>query len=227
MDRQEKDCRKLCKDRGWSVIEKPYIDNDISAADPKKKRPEYQRLLKDIATGKVNAVVVWDEDRLHRQTLELEGFVSVCESAGMTQLASVGGDTDLNDEGALFMLRIKGAVAAQEVAKMRKRIRRKKLEIAESGAFSGGARPFGYEADGLTIRDSEAALIREAASRVLEGSTIYSIRKDWNERGITTATGKPWSYTSFKTVLTGPRIAGKRQHGRNDKKQPIIVGDAA
>jgi len=226
VDRQEKDCRKLCEDREWEVIEPIYVDNNISASG-KAERKEYQRLLKDIRRGIVDALAVWDIDRLARKPTELEDFVAKCDAAGVTKLAFVGGTIDLGTGDGLLVARIKGAVAAEEVRKTGQRIRRKKLELAESGAFSGGARPFGYEADGLTIRESEAALIREAASRVLEGSTIYSIRKDWNERGITTANGKPWSYTSFKTVLTGPRIAGKRQHGKDDKKQPIIIGDAA
>jgi len=220
VDRQEEDCRKLCADRGWTVAG-VYVDNDISAADPKKKRPEYQRLLKDIQSGQIDAVVVWDEDRLHRQPRELEEFVTVCETAGMTTLASVGGDTDLNDDNALFMLRIKGAMAAQEVAKIRKRIQRQKLESAEKGLDSGGGRPFGFESDRVTINDDEAVLIREAATRVLEGSTLYSIRNDWTERGITSVTGKKWSYTALKTMLIRPRTAGLRQH------QGTVVGDAS
>ena len=114
VERQERDCRKLCADRGWTVAG-VYCDNHISAADPKKKRPEYERLLKDIASGQIGAVVVWSEDRLHRRPSELESFVTACETADMAQLASVGGDVNLNDPGALMVLRIKGNVAAYEV----------------------------------------------------------------------------------------------------------------
>jgi len=226
VDRQEQDCRTLCEDRGWTVIEPIYVDNNISASG-KAERAQYQKLLQDIEQGSVDALAVWDIDRLARKPTELEHFVATCDAAGVTQLAFVGGTIDVATGDGLLVARIKGAVAAEEVRKTGQRIRRKKLEIAESGAFSGGARPFGYEADGMTVRGSEAAVIREAASRILEGSTLYSIRKDWNERGITTAHGKPWSYTSLKTVLTGPRIVGKRQHGKDGDGRPIIIGEAA
>jgi len=251
VDRQEADCRKLCQERGWTVVEPPYIDNDITAADPKKKRKEYARLLKDITNGRVNAVVVWDEDRLHRQPAELEGFVSVCDIAGMTTLASVGGDTDLSDEGALFMLRIKGAVAAQEIAKMRKRARRKMVELAERGEFKGGTRPFGYgvrpvddspEAKAEAqkhineINEAEAVLIRQAVDHIIEGGTLYAIQQDWQGRVATTRGASNWSMTALRQMLTSPRIAGLRQHGREvigktdsgkpKYGRPIIVGEA-
>jgi site-specific DNA recombinase len=220
VDRQVQDCRALCDRNGWVVVG-PYVDNDISAADPKKKRPEYLRMLDDIRARRVDAVVVWDEDRLHRQPIELEEFVAVCESAEMSRLASVGGDTDLNDSGALMLLRIKGAVAAAEVAKMRKRQKRKKQELAAAGAYGGGVKPFGYDRDGVTVVETEAALIREAAARVMEGSSLYSIRKDWKERGIKTATGKnEWSVTALRAMLIAPRVAGLRQH------EGVVVGDA-
>jgi site-specific DNA recombinase len=169
VDRQVTDCRKLCRERGWGVAGE-YVDNSISAADPRKVRPEYQRLLADIRQGKLDAVVVWDADRLHRQLGELVDFVAAGETAGLRLLGSVGGDIDLNDENALMLLQFKVAMAAAEAKKVRKRILRKKLELAERGRYSGGGtRPFGYERDGTTVRESEAELIREAARRVLEG----------------------------------------------------------
>jgi site-specific DNA recombinase len=35
VERQETDCRRRCAERGWDVIEPPYFDNDITAADPR------------------------------------------------------------------------------------------------------------------------------------------------------------------------------------------------
>ena len=222
VERQVDDCRRLCSDRGWDVIEPPYVDNDVSAADPRKRRPDHERLMTDIKSGRVDAVVVWDVDRLYRQPRELEPFVEACEGAGLRTLGSVGGDIDLNDEAALLMLRMKVNMGAFEIAKMRKRIRRKKLELAERGSYhGGGTRPFGFERDGVTVRESEAELIREAAQRVLSGGSLYSIRQNWTERGVPTVTGTRWSVVSIKRTLTRPRTAGLRQH------QGAILGEAA
>ncbi len=93
--------------------------------------------MEDITRGKVDVVVVYKEDRLHRQPIELEQFVAGAKSAGMTKLYSVkSGFTDLSDSAALMILRIKGDVAAHEVDQLRDRVVRKKraqavLRIAE------------------------------------------------------------------------------------------------
>ena len=211
VERQEKDCRKLCTDRGWPVVD-VYCDNDISATNPRRKRPEYDRLLHDIAAGRIDSVVVYAEDRLHRRPAELETFVAACDTAGLTKLASVSGDVNLNDPDALLMLRLKGAMAAREVAVLQRRLKRKFLDKAERGEFHGGGRPFGYETDGIKVRESEALLIRQAAQRVLEDGSLRAIAKDWNERGIRTSWDKPINETGLRKILTSARVVGRVQH---------------
>jgi DNA invertase Pin-like site-specific DNA recombinase len=231
VERQLQDCRALCAKRGWTVApDAEYVDNDISAAKPGKKRPEHERLMGDIRAGKLDAVVVWDEDRLYRQPRELEPFVDACEVVGLRTLASVGGDMDLNDENALFMLRMKVNVAAMEVAKIRKRVRRQKQERAEKGLNHGGKRAFGFEKDGVTIRENEAVLIRAACNRILEGGSVTGICRDWNKMGVSTVMGTGgWTLTRMRQMLLSPRLAGIRQyHGEEVGKavwDPILQED--
>jgi len=143
--RQEKDCRSLCNAEGWTVDDSDvYIDNDISAADPSKTRPASDRLVRAIRARKADVVVVAVEDRLHRQPAELEEFVAICGRAKMRLLASPrGGQTRLDDPDALFLLRIKGNMAAREIDVLRRRVQRKHQELAEQGKYHGGRRPFG------------------------------------------------------------------------------------
>ena len=68
-------------------------------------------MLDDIRAGSVDALVVWNLDRLHRQPKELEEFFEVCDAARLTALASVTGDTDLATHDGRFLARILGAVA--------------------------------------------------------------------------------------------------------------------
>jgi DNA invertase Pin-like site-specific DNA recombinase len=64
--RQQLDCEQEAKRRGWTVAA-VYVDDDISAFDRRKVRPEYQRLLSDIAGDLRDGVMTWRLDRLHRQ----------------------------------------------------------------------------------------------------------------------------------------------------------------
>jgi DNA invertase Pin-like site-specific DNA recombinase len=63
-------CRKLAADPGWEVGEK-YIGNDFSAYSG-KQRPNYLRMLDEVASGARDGVVVYHQDRLTRRPRELE-----------------------------------------------------------------------------------------------------------------------------------------------------------
>ena len=55
VERQLEDCRALCTAKGWTVDSgSEYVDNDISATKG-KPRPEYERLLADIESGRIEA----------------------------------------------------------------------------------------------------------------------------------------------------------------------------
>jgi hypothetical protein len=112
-------------------------------------------------------------------------------------------------------------MAAAEVRKTSRRVLRKKQELAEAGKYAGGSRPFGYEADGVTIRPLEAAEIDVAAKRFVAGWTLYRIRADWAERVPTTRPDRKWSPIAIRRILASERIAGLRVH----QGQLVLVTD--
>src|SRR4051794_35100235 len=94
VQRQEDDCRKLAKRRGWKV-KRVYCDNDISAFKG-RRRPEYERLCADIGKGDIDSVIAWDPDRLHRSTTELETFIALVEQTGAKVETVNAGEYDLS-----------------------------------------------------------------------------------------------------------------------------------
>lgn len=211
--RQEADCRLLAGKMGWTVAS-VYTDNDVSATS-NRLREAYQRMLQDIRAGEIDAVVVWDVDRLTRKPRELEDIIELAERHH-TALASVGGEIDLATPQGKLMARIKGNVARHEAEQVSRRAKAKHAELAAAGrAHGGGTRPYGFEADRLTHRATEVAVLREVADRLLNGVTLMSVCQDLTQRGDLTVTGRPWNSGSLRKALTSPRIAGLRQH-RND-----------
>lgn len=209
--RQEADCLAWCERQGWTVAE-VLTDNDVSAYSG-KARPQYRRLTEGIEAGTFDALVVWHPDRLHRSPVELEGFIDLVERHRIAVATVTAGDYDLTTPDGRLTARIIGAVARKESEDKSRRLRRKHLELAEAGKVSGGGRrPFGYEADRVTIRPTEADEIRRAMARVLGGDSLRSIVHDWNARGVATVTGAAWSPTTLKRLLMSPRIAGIRVH---------------
>jgi DNA invertase Pin-like site-specific DNA recombinase len=223
--RQREDCLKLCTERGWTPCE--YIDNDVSASTG-RKRPAYELMLTDIAAGNLDAVVAWDLDRLHRRPIELEHFMELADRHRLA-LATVSGDTDLSTDNGRLFARIKGAVAKAEVERKSARQKRQGLQAAQLGVPRKGPRPFGYEPDAVTIRESEARALRQAYTALLAGSSLLSISRELEKAGFKASSGKPYNHATLRTMLRNPRYAGLRGYttkGTDGRQTTEIIGQA-
>ncbi|WP_343907290.1 recombinase family protein, partial [Nocardioides aquiterrae] len=162
--RQVEDCRKLAADLGWTVAAE-YVDNDLSAYTG-KHRPEYQRMMADLAEGLIDAVLVYNIDRLTRRPAELEAFSEAIQAAGVRHVRFVTGDANMLTDDGMLHLRILGAFAAKESANISRRIMRKMEQVAAEGRPHGGSqRPFGYERDMVTVIPTEAEILRTVVAR--------------------------------------------------------------
>lgn len=208
--RQEADCRDLAARLGWDVAD-VYVDNDVSAYSG-KKRPAYERLKADLEAGRIQAVVAWHPDRLYRRAKELEAVVDLVAQVAAEVATVQAGAVDLATPNGRLVARIGAAVAQHESEHKAARVERWHLQRAEAGLPGGSKRPYGYDSDRVTVRPEEAAMIREAARRVLAGEKRWAICEDWNDRGVPTKTGVPWSPIVLGEILRNPRLAGLREH---------------
>ena len=196
--RQLQDCLELAEEKGWVVADDSYRDNDVSA-NRKKARPQFQRLLGDIRSGRINSVVIWDADRLTRQPRETEDILDLAEQTGL-RLAAVGGDFNLESPRGRRDLRNAVNHAKYETDQSSRRIKRKILEKAETGEPHGRI-AFGYDRvpnpngrpnrNGViprveVINAAQAAVIREAAALLLGGMSLRSAVALLNEKGAPT-----------------------------------------
>ena len=220
VQRQLEDCRKAVADNGWPEATE-YVDSDVSGYSG-KTRPEYERMLADIASRSVDAVVCYNLDRLTRQPKEFERFNDCVKAAGITNVVFVTGGMDLGTDDGLLIGRIYAAVAAQESAAKSRRIKRKNDEKAAHGLpHSGYRRPYGFEPDKTTQVPSEVRIIRTMATQYLAGKSVKAIARWLDERSILTVSGNRWNTSSVRGILLSPRIAGLREH------RGEIVGPAA
>jgi DNA invertase Pin-like site-specific DNA recombinase len=210
VERQEADCRALAERLGWTIVA-VHSDNDLSAYTG-KPRPGYAALLADLRAGAVDAVVVWHTDRLHRSPSELEDYIAVCERGGVPTQTVKAGPLDLASPSGRMVARQLGAVARYEVEHMIERQQRARLQAATDGRWGGGRRPYGYAADGVTVAEAEAEVLRWAAAQVLAGRALTAITADLNQRDASTSTGRAWRSTELRRVLVRPRNAGLSVH---------------
>ena len=211
--RQIADCQGRATREGWRVAA-IYEDPDHSASDLRRARPDFQRMLADLGDGlRVDAVLTYKLDRLLRHPKEAEQIIDLADARqfGIVSLNDPGIDLTSPTGRAMFRMSITWAKLETETTALR--VRRKAREIAETGRPNGGGiRSFGLTADKLRTVPEEAALVREAADRILAGESVHSIVVDWLGRDIRTPAGRKWEASSLKRMLTAPRIAGDRSH---------------
>lgn len=211
VDRQLRDGRDLADKLGWPVVA-TFEDNDLSAYSG-KPRPAYRRLLAAIEAGEIEAVICWHTDRLHRSPAELEEWITVCEPRGVGVHTVKAGLLDLATPSGRMVARQLGAVARYESEHRSERVAAKMAEIAQSGGFLGGPRPFGYTADGMDLQREEADLIAEGTRALLDGGSLRSVTRAWNDAGTrTTKARRAWQPNTVRDVLMRARNAGLLQH---------------
>ena len=212
VERQEQDCRELAARLGWSVTE-VFCDNDLSAYSG-KRRPRYQAMLQAIRAGRIDAVLAWHTDRLHRSPIELEEYISACNDAREVPTHCVrAGTLDLATPSGRMLARTLGTLARYESEHRGERVAAAALQRAQTGDRSGGPRPFGYEDDGVTVREPEAVAVRAAVESVLAGASLRSVARELNATGLTTSMkGQSWDAHSVRALLLRSRNAGLRDH---------------
>lgn len=231
VDEQVEACRALAAQRGWTVAA-TYVDNDTPATDTggrnrRRPRHQYRRLIEAVEAGELDAIVVKHADRLYRQPVELERLINLAEGQNVA-LATVTGDLNLSTPNGRLVARLLVSVAAGEVETKSDRQKVGIARAAQEGRWGGGARPFGYEAGAMTLRESEAEEVRRLTRAVLDGESLGSLVRDLNARGITTSVAKPWGYAQLRQLLLRARNAGLREHRGElfPAAWPAIVSEA-
>jgi len=205
VERQIADCTARAKALGWRIAD-TYVDNDISASTG-GARPQYERLMADLQARRIDAVVVYDLDRLTRRSIELARFMEAHKALAFG-LANVVGDVDLATASGRMMATIRGAVAQQESERLGERVKRQKQQRAERGLQQGGRyRALGYTRN-WRVLEEEAAVVRDIFQRRVRGQSTTSIAKTLNAQGRKTTAGGHWRQPSVASLLSKPHYAG-------------------
>lgn len=236
VDEQERICRDHARWLGWEVID-VYSDNSRSAWKRNKKRPEWERMLGDVESGRITAIISYHGDRLVRQPRDLEKLIDLAEGKGI-RLASPTGTRNLDNRDDRIMARVIAAFAEGESAAISDRRKMQYERWRRAGrvrAGGHGGRVFGYDTDGLSLfppcrcdvatreEHSEAEIIREMAARVLAGESANGIARDLTARGWRTPSGTVMSQTFVRRLLARPRYAGLMPDGESAAAWPAIL----
>jgi len=200
-----------------------------AAAGPLPGDERWQALTDRLEASEVDVLVVWEPSRATRDRRVWAALAAICEEHAV-RFGCNGRVYDLTDPDDAFQLDLFFALATRESGATRKRVLRSTRASAIAGRPHGkllygyrrtyreGSR--GPELVAQVIVDEQAAVVREAADRLMRGEPLYRIARDLNGRGVPAPRGSSWEPTQIKRLCVNPSYIAKRTH----KGQ--IVGDA-
>ncbi|MEU6202974.1 recombinase family protein [Micromonospora musae] len=210
MDRQDKDCHRLCRREALTVFD-VYRDNDISAStNSRKPRPEYDRMIADAKAGRFSVIVAYTSGRLTRRPREHEDLIDLATGYGISYRYVRSPNFDLNTAQGREIARTMAARDAGEAEEIAERVAAEVRDRAERGEYHGGPRSYGLEKNGRDLVVGEADEIRRWYAHVLAGGSLAGIQADLNRRGVPTVSGKAWRAPVIRKILLKPRNAGLR-----------------
>jgi site-specific DNA recombinase len=174
---------------GWQLISDPYDDGGWSGGN--MERPALKRLLSDIATGRIDVVVVYKVDRLTRSLMDFSRIVESFDKQSVSFVSVTQAFNTTSSMGRLT-LNVLLSFAQFEREVTGERIRDKIAASKARGIWMGGNLPLGYDVRDrrLVIVEEEAELVRHIYARYLELGSVLPLAKELGDAGITS---KRWT----------------------------------
>lgn len=239
-DEQHAENARAILQRGWELHPSPpYRDTDRSASRyAKRPREDFKRLIDDLETGAFGADVlaIWESSRGSRRVGEWVDLVDLCRARGVRIWVTT--HDRLYDPAVARDRRsmLEDAVDAEYESDKTSERRRRSAQASADAGRPHGKNVYGYvriydERTRALLRvephPEQAPIVQEAARRVIQGDSYYTIARDFNARGVPPRRVKrvppyeiaAWSPSAVKEMLRLPAYAGKRSY------RGEIVGD--
>ncbi|CAI9386516.1 recombinase family protein [Microbacterium sp. T2.11-28] len=242
LERQEADLRAWAK-REKLTVRKVWKDAGKSGFKADVHRQNFESAVHAVSTGEVGTLAVWKLDRLSRRGAGQVGLLLDQVEAAGSRIVFLKDNLDSRESSNRMLIIMVSEQARAESANTKLRVREKIAADAIRGVPKGGTRPFGWEPGGITLRPSEADLVRVAVADYLGGRrSLLRIAKDWNAAGVQTdgmkrervgrdGVKRPargiWTATTVRQLLLRERNAGLLVHDGavmpKSKIKPIIT----
>jgi len=158
---------------GWTQLPDRYDDGGYTGGN--MDRPALAQLLRDIAAGRVNCVVVYKVDRLSRSLVD---FAKMMELFEQHQVAFVSVTQQFNTATSMgrLVLHILLSFAQFEREIISERTRDKIAAVRRKGKWAGGMPLLGYDVE---PRSSKLVVNATEARRVRAIFTLYLEHEGW------------------------------------------------
>ena len=220
-------------EQGWELYN-VYSDDDYAGAD--RRRPEFNRLLRDAQERKFDIVLCKTQSRFTRELELVEKYIHGLFPLWGIRFISIVDNADTANRGNKKSRQINGLVNEWYLEDMSENIRSVLTSRRMNGFHIGSFALYGYRKDperkGHLIVDEEAAaVVREVFSLFAQGYGKTAIARMLNDRGVPNPTeykrlhglryrqakagsGTLWKYPAISAMLVNEIYIGNMVQGR-------------
>lgn len=184
-----------------------YADEALTGT--KESRDEFQRLLNDCRTGRIDMILTKSISRFARNTVTLLKTVRELKSLGVDIFFEEQNIHTMSAEGEL-MLTILASYAQEESLSASENQKWRIRKGFENGELVNLRFLFGYciSKDGIEIDEDTAPIVREVFDRVIAGESFSAISRDLNARGSTCKLGGKWCAPRIRETVANEKYTG-------------------
>ncbi|MFI5865877.1 recombinase family protein [Streptomyces sp. NPDC051546] len=209
-----------------------YEDNNLSAFKRNVRRPDFEKMVKDLKAARISGILAYDIDRVYRQPRDLERVIDIYETSKDPLVFKTlsGQNFDLTTSDGRFSARLFVNIANKSSEDTRRRLIRANVSKAKKGKSHATGPIFGWlESDPRKLDPQTAPIRRKVVEKHLAGDRVATIMK-WlaTENVINAATGKHFTWGGTKAMIHAPRNWGIRAYNEEiiyDDDNEIVMGD--
>lgn len=211
-------------------IIKEYIDEAETGTND--ERPNFQRMIDDLAQIRPNLILVHKLDRFARNRDDAGHYRWLFKKTGGSRLIAVDQDFGDTPEAALVESNIEG-VAEYFSKNLSREVKKGLYENVVQGMHCGGTPPLGYDIDPdkkYVINEYEAKAVKMIFQMKSKGYSYKEISQALNAEGYLTKAnkkkpGKPFGKNSLHDILRNEKYIGNYVYRKTSPTSSRIPAD--